>query len=363
MKKHRHKVVTPELFEKIAALGEELTLEPHTFLIYEGQHSEKFFLILEGSVEILKKSKKHAQTLTILRNGSFVGELALVDNRPRSASVRTLESTRVLCFDTRILPKSIQLELTAFLTDNLAERLRFILEDTVVSLEMHVEELEARNLMAVILTRMLVFLGVYILLFRMLIEQKNNAIVVFVPLMALLSFLTYGVIKKSGYPKEEFGLTLKNGKKSAWEAVLYSLPVMAIIVGIKWVLIQISGVPRPLFEPRVTVPTPLIAFTLMVFYALLAPLQELVARGALQSLVTKLIAGSEKYKTWMGILLANLLFTALHTYLGVRFAFAVFLPGFFFGWLYHRQKNLVGTSLAHAIIGIWALYVVNVWPF
>jgi len=52
-------------------------------------------LIVEGAVEVVKKTKEE-QPIAALNKGALVGELALVDNRPRSASVKVLRPSRFL---------------------------------------------------------------------------------------------------------------------------------------------------------------------------------------------------------------------------------------------------------------------------
>jgi serine/threonine protein phosphatase PrpC len=52
-------------------------------LIAEGDRGEELFVILAGEVEV----KKGAQSLAMLKAGAHLGEMALIDNAPRSATV------------------------------------------------------------------------------------------------------------------------------------------------------------------------------------------------------------------------------------------------------------------------------------
>jgi CRP/FNR family cyclic AMP-dependent transcriptional regulator len=36
-----------------------------------------------------------------------------------------------------------------------------------------------------------------------------------------------------------------------------------------------------------------------------------------------------------------------------------FFTGLFWGWLYARQRGLVGVSVSHVLLGMWALDVVD----
>lgn len=61
-------------------------------VIEEGVAGDELFLIVTGSVKVLKGD----QTIARLGQGSHFGEMALIDNAPRSASVEAGEPTRLL---------------------------------------------------------------------------------------------------------------------------------------------------------------------------------------------------------------------------------------------------------------------------
>lgn len=360
----KHHPIDNELLERLLPFGCEVQAEKGDVLIQEGDVAPHFFLIVEGEVEIIKRSKslKDGHPIANLKKGELVGELALVDNKPRSATVKATKPTSLLRFEIKDLSGKIQKELIHRLAIDLSHRLSFTTETIVVSLEEKWQERHSRNLMGLILVRTLIFLGLYILLFRVIHKQTQGGVFVFIPLMACLSFITYEVVKHSGYSWEIFGVTSKNWKKSIAESIVFLLPVLGVVVLIKWMYIRTTGVSIALFEPGTARFSPQLLTLLVVGYALLAPLQEFIARGVLQSLLARLLPITHKRRIWTSILVSNLLFASLHTYLGLGLACAAFLPGLFFGWLYARQKTLIGVSIAHALLGIWALYVVDIWP-
>jgi CRP/FNR family transcriptional regulator, cyclic AMP receptor protein len=55
--------------------GQELTRE--------GEHDARFYLILEGTAKVTVKGRKRAQ----LGPGDYLGEMAVIDRQPRSATV------------------------------------------------------------------------------------------------------------------------------------------------------------------------------------------------------------------------------------------------------------------------------------
>ncbi len=80
-------------------------------IINEGDTAGPLFIILTGKVRVFLDSESgKSVTLSIQRSGSYFGELSLLDDQPRSASIVTLEPT--LC---AIIPKSA---FVAWLRDN-----------------------------------------------------------------------------------------------------------------------------------------------------------------------------------------------------------------------------------------------------
>lgn len=61
----------------------------------EGEQGEAFYIVLEGKVVVCRQGQSEAPIAT-LPAGSFFGELALLDDAPRSAQVRALEDCTLL---------------------------------------------------------------------------------------------------------------------------------------------------------------------------------------------------------------------------------------------------------------------------
>ncbi|WP_409342707.1 ABC transporter transmembrane domain-containing protein [Paenibacillus sp. MBLB4367] len=65
-------------------------------IIEEGDAGDKFYMIVRGQVEVLKKTaSQDMEPVAVLSDGDFFGEIALLYNVPRSATVRSL--TPVVC--------------------------------------------------------------------------------------------------------------------------------------------------------------------------------------------------------------------------------------------------------------------------
>jgi CRP-like cAMP-binding protein len=78
--------------EAIAALADELDLPAGTNLTKEGATGQEFVVLVDGSADV----KQNGRTINRLDGGDFLGELALITGRPRTATVTTTSDSRLL---------------------------------------------------------------------------------------------------------------------------------------------------------------------------------------------------------------------------------------------------------------------------
>jgi CRP/FNR family cyclic AMP-dependent transcriptional regulator len=111
---------TRELGE-IAAIADELDLKEGTALTHEGKAGREFFAIVEGSADVLMGGK----WINSVHPGDFLGEIALVTGRPRTATVKATSHLRVLVITARdfrrLLESSPEIQRKVLLS--MAERL------------------------------------------------------------------------------------------------------------------------------------------------------------------------------------------------------------------------------------------------
>ncbi|MGA7741216.1 MAG: cyclic nucleotide-binding domain-containing protein [Polyangia bacterium] len=81
---------------RIAALGSEETYSRGSLIFKEGSAGDKLYLILSGSVRISRQVPGMGEeALAILKTGDYFGEMALIDDFPRSADALAHEACRL----------------------------------------------------------------------------------------------------------------------------------------------------------------------------------------------------------------------------------------------------------------------------
>jgi CRP/FNR family cyclic AMP-dependent transcriptional regulator len=89
----------PELVE-ILKISRQVTFDEGKFIFLEGDTGDKCYIIEEGEVRISKfVPGVGEEALTMLRDGSFFGEMSLIDGATRSATAIANKPTTCLVID------------------------------------------------------------------------------------------------------------------------------------------------------------------------------------------------------------------------------------------------------------------------
>jgi CRP/FNR family transcriptional regulator, cyclic AMP receptor protein len=82
---------------QIALLSAELSLPAGRKLMSEGERGQEFIVLVDGRAEVRRKGRRVRE----LSGGDFLGEIALVANVPRTATVTALTPVTVLLVTAR----------------------------------------------------------------------------------------------------------------------------------------------------------------------------------------------------------------------------------------------------------------------
>ncbi|MCS6915005.1 MAG: cyclic nucleotide-binding domain-containing protein [Myxococcales bacterium] len=86
----------PAYLRRIAEIGWQEAHAAGEVIFQEGDPGDKFYLILEGAVRISRMVPGMGEeALAVLRSGAYFGEMALIDDFPRSAHAIVHEGCRL----------------------------------------------------------------------------------------------------------------------------------------------------------------------------------------------------------------------------------------------------------------------------
>lgn len=96
--------ITKNIYQKFTK-----TFEPGEVLFKEGEPGDVMFIIIQGEVEIRKRtSAKTARTLITFHEGDIFGEMSLVEKKPRSATAIAMTPCRTLVMNEALLDNMIE---------------------------------------------------------------------------------------------------------------------------------------------------------------------------------------------------------------------------------------------------------------
>ena len=93
---------------RICSEASDVSLSPGDVLFHEGDPGDRAFVISSGEVEILKTTERREVLLAVRTAGDVIGEMALLDEQPRAATVRARAEAELVS-----IPKSALEDLLA----------------------------------------------------------------------------------------------------------------------------------------------------------------------------------------------------------------------------------------------------------
>jgi CRP/FNR family transcriptional regulator, cyclic AMP receptor protein len=90
--------------EEIGKIADEIDFPAGKELTHEGNPGREFFVLLDGTADVTKGKRKVRQ----LSGGDFFGEIALVSDVPRTATVTTASPARALVITDRSFKRLLE---------------------------------------------------------------------------------------------------------------------------------------------------------------------------------------------------------------------------------------------------------------
>ena len=161
----------------------------------------------------------------------------------------------------------------------------------------------------------------------------------YLAILLVPSLITIRIMK---IPFSTLGMTLANWKKSLIEGVIASVGLLLLGSLLIMILRHFSMVP---FEQ-----TPLVWAGVLPYY-FHSFLQELLGRGVMQSSFERFFDDRKGFKA---VLLTSIFGGLLHIHFGLLAVAITFVASLIFGAFYLRHHNLIGVTLVHGTLGIFA---------
>jgi CRP-like cAMP-binding protein len=102
------------------------TIPKGTVLFREGDLGQEMYIIQSGRVKISKKVRNIEKTLSVIGKGEFFGEMAILNDKPRSATAELIEDSEILVIDRNTFETMIRgnAEIALRIIKKLAQRLQ-----------------------------------------------------------------------------------------------------------------------------------------------------------------------------------------------------------------------------------------------
>lgn len=124
--------LTPEELDVLASSGVSRSFPKNTVIINENDHANSLYIIESGRVKVYCSDKNGKEfIMNTLGASDYFGELALLDDERRSASVRTMEKATFFIIYKEDFNKVLlqQANIAAILIRNLTRRVRQLTQD------------------------------------------------------------------------------------------------------------------------------------------------------------------------------------------------------------------------------------------
>ena len=91
--------LSPEDLKLVAEVAREEWYPQNTDIFHQGDEGNMMFVIVDGRLQVVRNTDGKDQLLAERGPGDFLGEMAIIESSPRSATLPTQSEVRVLAID------------------------------------------------------------------------------------------------------------------------------------------------------------------------------------------------------------------------------------------------------------------------
>jgi CRP/FNR family cyclic AMP-dependent transcriptional regulator len=352
---------------------ELLRFEPGELIYACGAPATDLLFIAEGEARVFRPDGPDAVEIELARVGAgrTLGETTFVTRGARTASVEAVTGVVAWRLSFEALDEVIGGEPGAnvvyrHIAEQLAESARRGSDDLVAAA---VEvSLAAKLLVTVIAIQSGTLLATGVM--TQLMSQVASSTIMLVGYLLFITAIGVFYVRGIKLPLRDLGVTLEGWRASLRDAAGATAAVMALLVLFKWALV--TAIPAyhgvPIFDVldvtgdhgRTHSEQLAVVGWSAAAYTLAGGFQELYARGMLQGQLYRFFRPRIE-NPWPSILVSNLLFGSIHISWSLSLTAASFFGGLLWGWLYARQQTLLGPTVSHIILGLWAGNILRIF--
>ncbi|WP_305986863.1 PAS domain-containing protein [Roseibium sp. MMSF_3544] len=191
------------------------------------------------------------------------------------------------------------------------------------------------------------------------------------PVIALLTLviIAYYINRWAAPHSTAFKLNLRPKPRYVIESILWSLGFCAAMTVGKYLFLSATGADSQtsalfsflVLDDGTQVRSPGLFATALSIYLFSVLVQQFAMRCAIQAPLQSFLTGVIGPAGWIANLVSTLLFAVLHAHLNPVVSLAVIAPSLLWGWLFMRSGSVVTPIISHAIIGVYAIFVLGVF--
>lgn len=349
------KHLSPEATDTIASVAKVMDIGPGEMIVREGEECADLYLLISGTAIAARKSHNgDSVDLNPVDTGDCIGELTFLAGGDRATSVRA-ETECELVFipaeELQALPESLPVigELKGALSSVVVNRARAMSDAMMLSLRRELEVQKLQNQFGQFLVFTISIFLISTVLFYLVAEDYVKDVydpgfswqtVFFLAVPCLL------IIKFMKIPLADLGIKREGLWTSFRDSVLICI-VITIPVALYLFYFKDNSAAN---DSGVVVD----GFFLLQYFAHTV-FQEVGSRGLLQGLFQKFLNDKKGHRA---VFLTSTVFASLHITFGIDAVLITFVASIIFGYVYLKQKNLIGVTVLHYWLGVLAAMVV-----
>ncbi len=361
---------------EIQAAGRHETIEAGMTIIRQGNPCDLFYIEFGTMGIFVLGEDGNSEEIDSVGAGDDVGEISFLHQGTATASVIAKDECRVVRWCRDDLHNLLNRDELVEAGDVFHKKTVRRLEHSNAKAKGHINRLRTQQQRLSFIANAFVVFVFYITAYMIILATTNKfaqeevSIVISAVLLTIFSVLTFTGLRSSGVPMRTFGFQFDSWRNDMAMVVGSSLLFIVMLTVLKaFIIWSFPGYEdESLFLLGTIIEgenVPIEGLTWakyilhLTLFLLLVPFQEIIFRSSLQGSLALIMQGSEVSIQWRSILLSNLIFLSAHMHRNLTLAVLVFVPGILFGWIFHRCRSVVASSVSHMIVGGYGIFVLG----